>query len=120
MRLRSPPTWNRSTSASGATRPFVALQENNAIAVIDDIAGFTGFTEASILGLGTKDHTLPFNKLDPSNLDGGINIQNLPVNGLFQPDAIASYAVGGTTYFVTANEGDGRDVDETPNRRSES
>ena len=32
---------------------------------------------------------------------------------MYMPDAIASYEVGGQTYFVTANEGDGRDVDES-------
>lgn len=92
---------------------FITLQENNAVAVIDDVTTFSGFTIDDILPLGLKDHTLPFNKLDPSNRDSGINIQNLPVFGMAMPDAIASYEVGGVTYFVTANEGDGRDVDET-------
>jgi len=52
------------------------------------------------------------NTLDPSDEDGGINLQNHPVFGLYQPDAIASYAVNGQTYYVTANEGDARDEDE--------
>ncbi|MEM8667498.1 MAG: choice-of-anchor I family protein [Planctomycetota bacterium] len=95
------------------TQAFITLQENNAVAVINDVTNFSGFTIDDILPLGKKDHTLPFNKLDPSNRDSGINIQNLPVFGLYMPDAIASYEVGGETYFVIANEGDGRDVDET-------
>jgi 2',3'-cyclic-nucleotide 2'-phosphodiesterase (5'-nucleotidase family)/endonuclease/exonuclease/phosphatase family metal-dependent hydrolase len=48
------------------------------------------------------------NQLDASNEDGGINIRNWPVFGLYQPDAIASYEVDGMTYYVTANEGDAR------------
>ncbi|HYH65823.1 MAG TPA: esterase-like activity of phytase family protein, partial [Urbifossiella sp.] len=38
-----------------------------------------------------------------------INIQKWPVLGLYLPDAIATYSVGGKTYYVTANEGDARD-----------
>ncbi len=53
------------------------------------------------------------NSLDPSNEDGGINIGNFDVRGLRQGDAIASYTVAGVTYYLTANEGDGRDVDES-------
>jgi hypothetical protein len=55
--------------------------------------------------------------LDASDEDGGTNtntgtpaikIANYPVRGLYLPDAIASYSVNGTTYLVTANEGDAR------------
>lgn len=49
------------------------------------------------------------NTLDPSDRDGGINLQNHPVFGLYQPDAIAAYQVDGQTYYLTANEGDSRD-----------
>lgn len=42
----------------------------------------------------------------------GFNPQTFPnLFGLYQPDTIASYTVGGVTYLVTANEGDGRDYD---------
>ncbi|MBR8829171.1 MAG: choice-of-anchor I family protein [Gomphosphaeria aponina SAG 52.96 = DSM 107014] len=51
------------------------------------------------------------NALDASNEDGGINIRNFPVFGMYQPDAIASYEIDGETYIVTANEGDSRDYD---------
>ena len=51
----------------------------------------------------------PTNALDPSDEDGGINIANQPVFGLFQPDSIDSYEVEGETFIVTANEGDSRD-----------
>ena len=36
-----------------------------------------------------------------------------------QPDAIASYSVNGTTYFVTANEGDGREYWDDANDNDE-
>lgn len=50
------------------------------------------------------------NQLDASNEDGiDGNLQNYDnLFGLYQPDAVASYAVGGVTYYVTANEGDAR------------
>ena len=51
------------------------------------------------------------NTLDASDEDGGINLQNYPVFGLYQPDAIASFEVEGETYYITANEGDTRDED---------
>ena len=45
---------------------FVALQENNALAVVD----LAGPTIASILPLGTKDHSIIGNELDASDRDG--------------------------------------------------
>jgi len=90
------------------TTAFVTLQENNAVAVVDIANG----TIADIVPLGSKEHGLDGNGLDASDRDGGINIQPRPVNGLFMPDAIASYtAADGQTYYVTANEGDARDED---------
>lgn len=83
----------------------ITLQENNAIAILD----IASATITDILPLGVKDHNLPGNGIDPSDRDGGINIRNVPVVGLYQPDAIASFTVGGQTYYITANEGDGRD-----------
>ncbi len=52
------------------------------------------------------------NGLDASDKDDVINIQNWPVYGMYQPDAIAAYEVDGENYYVTANEGDNRDEDE--------
>lgn len=51
------------------------------------------------------------NQLDASNRDDGINIQNHPILGLYQPDAIDSFEVDGKTFYITANEGDARDYD---------
>ncbi|MCU0570603.1 MAG: choice-of-anchor I family protein, partial [Oculatellaceae cyanobacterium Prado106] len=89
------------------TKAYVTLQENNALAIVDIATA----TVTQIKSLGLKDHSLPGNGLDPSDRDGGINIRNWPMFGMYQPDAIASYTVDGQTYFVTANEGDARDYD---------
>ncbi|MBE9197409.1 choice-of-anchor I family protein, partial [Synechocystis sp. LEGE 06083] len=86
------------------TKAWVTLQENNAIAVVD----IASATVEAILPLGFKDHSLPGNGLDASDRDGGINIQNWPIFGMYMPDSIASFTVGGQTYYITANEGDAR------------
>ncbi len=93
-------------SPDGATA-YVALQENNALAIIDVDAG----TVTAIAALGFKDHSLPGNGLDASNRDDAINIANWPVLGMYQPDAIATFSVGGMNYVISANEGDARDYD---------
>ncbi|MBD2652828.1 choice-of-anchor I family protein [Synechocystis sp. FACHB-383] len=86
------------------SKAWVTLQENNAIAVVD----IASATVEAILPLGFKDHSLPGNGLDASDRDGGINIQNWPIFGMYMPDSIASFTVGGQTYYITANEGDAR------------
>jgi hypothetical protein len=86
---------------------MVTLQENNAIAIID----IRSAKVKRIKSLGYKWHALPGNGIDASDKDDGINIENWPVAGMFQPDAIASYTVRGQNYYVTANEGDARDYD---------
>ena len=48
---------------------------------------------------------------DASDRDAKINIRQWPVKGLYLPDAIASYKVGGKTFLITANEGDAREYD---------
>lgn len=95
------------TISPDSTTAYVTLQENNAIAVVD----LATATVEGIFALGLKDHFVSGNELDPSNRDGKIKIKKHKVLGMFQPDAIASYEVGGTTYLVTANEGDARDYD---------
>ena len=96
------------TVSPDGTQAFVSLQENNAIAVVD----LHEHKVVDIQPLGLKDYSLEGNALDASDEDGGINIENEPVFGLYQPDAIAAYEVDGATYYVTANEGDARDEDE--------
>jgi hypothetical protein len=84
----------------------VTLQEVNAVGVLDiERARFL-----YVRGLGLKDHGRERNALDPSDEDGGINIDPWDgLEGMYQPDAIASYRHFGLTYYVTANEGDARE-----------
>lgn len=90
-------------SADGSTA-WATLQENNALAKIDVASA----TVTDILPLGFKDHGASGKGLDTSD-DGIIQIQPMAgVRGLYLPDAIAAYEVGGETYLVTANEGDAR------------
>lgn len=93
------------TISADSSTAWAALQENNAVAVIDIASGEI----AAVLGLGYKDHGLIGNDLDASNRDGGANLQLWPLRGMFMPDTIASYEFAGTTYLVTANEGDARE-----------
>lgn len=80
-------------------KAYVSLQENSAVGVFD----LDTKTWSNIFNINGK-----VQKIDASDKDGGINIDD-NVFGLFMPDAIATYNVGSTTYFVTANEGDARD-----------
>ena len=89
-----------------SSRAWVALQENNAIAVLD----IASATITDIFPLGYKDYS-EGGGLDPSDTDGGINIANWPVSGMYQPDAIAAFQVGDETFIITTNEGDARDYD---------
>jgi hypothetical protein len=93
------------TVSADSRTAYVTLQENNAIATVDVASA----TVTSIKPLGFKNHNLPGNSIDASDSDNAINIANWPVFGMYQPDAIASYTVGGQTYLVTANEGDARE-----------
>ncbi len=91
--------------SSDSRYAYVTLQENNAIAIVD----IKKAKVKKIVSLGTKDHSLEGNALDASNKDGMINITNWPVEGLFMPDSIDNYKVGGKNYYVIANEGDSRE-----------
>ncbi|GEA25967.1 hypothetical protein MiAbW_00507 [Microcystis aeruginosa NIES-4325] len=92
------------TVSEDGTTAWVALQENNAIAVLDILNAQV----TAILPLGAKNFNAPGNGLDPSDQDGGVNINNWPVFGLYQPDTIATVTIAGQTYLITANEGDTR------------
>ena len=85
---------------------WIALQENNAIAVLD----IPNATIIDIFPLGYKDYAKG-GGLDASDKDAGINITNWPFHGMYQPDAIAAYKVGSKTYLITANEGDARNYE---------
>ncbi len=94
------------TVSEDGDRAWVSLQENNALAEID----LTEPAITAVRGLGAKDHSLPGNEIDGNN-DDGVNIAQRPVFGLYQPDAVASFRIGGTDYVITANEGDAREYD---------
>jgi hypothetical protein len=85
---------------------YVSLQENNGLAVVD----LQAMTIANVIGLGTKDYSLPENAIDASDRDDiAGNFKNWPVRGFYQPDAIAFAKIDGTGYIISANEGDARD-----------
>ena len=92
--------------AADGQHAYASLQENNAIAVID----LAAMQITDVLPLGYKDHSVAGQGIDPSNEDG-LNIRTVPVMGMYQPDTIAAFEDGGTTYLLTANEGDSRDYD---------
>jgi hypothetical protein len=92
------------TVSDDGRRAWITLQENNAVAELDVRRGRI----TAVHGLGYKDHSLPGNELDASDKDGGVNIRNWPVRGMYQPDSISSFSQRGKTYLVTANEGDAR------------
>ena len=90
------------TISSNSQKAWVTLQENNAIAEINLVTN----TISDVWALGTKDVSLPGNGFDISDNNGQVLIANWPINAYYIPDAVASYTVNGTTYLVTANEGD--------------
>jgi len=92
-------------AVSGDSRTaYVALQEANAIAVLDIASG----TFTSVTGLGFKDHSLQRNSLDVLR-DGKIELRTQNLYGVYQPDGIAAVTIRGTSYILTANEGDARE-----------
>ena len=91
---------------AAGTKAYVTLQEANAIGVLD--LNTNSFEK--IVGLGAKDFSLPGNTIDTNN-NGTISFVSANVKGLYMPDAIAAYEAGGSTYLVTANEGDFREDD---------
>jgi len=82
---------------------YVTLQEANSVAIIDWVSGEL----VGVKGLGLKTWETSFLGLDASDKDGAYKPAIWPVKNLYMPDAIASMKVGGKTYLVTANEGDG-------------
>ena len=89
-----------------ASSAWIALQENNAMAVLD----IARATITEVFPLGYKDYAED-NRLDPSDRDDGINIANWPVSGMYQPDAIAAFQAAGETFIISTNEGDARDYE---------
>jgi DNA-binding beta-propeller fold protein YncE len=105
------------TVSADSKTAYVTLQENNAIAVVD--LGMKRITK--ILALGFKDHGAARNRIAPSdryaNGSSSASAHTViaplksyaNVFGVYMPDGVAAYTVGGKTYVLTANEGDDRD-----------
>lgn len=91
---------------AAGTRAYVALQEANAMGVLD--LNTNSFTQ--VVGLGAKDFSLPGNEIDPLN-NGTVVFGTHAVKGLYMPDGMAAYEASGQTYIVMANEGDFREDD---------
>ena len=107
------------TISKDGTTAFVTLQEANTVAQFD-ITGTTPVLERFV-PLGYVDHSIAGNEGDYSDRDGAgsagaVNLHLAPIKGLLMPDAIATWTVGGTTYFATANEGDARSDDSDVQR----
>ena len=93
------------TISSDSKTAWVTLQENNGVAKID----LTTKKITNVFPLGFKDYNLTENIMDISDKDAGFLPNSWKAKGMFQPDAISNFEVNGTTYFVTANEGDARE-----------
>lgn len=91
------------TITQDSTKAFVAMQENNAIAVVD----LTTQSITNIFGLGFKNWANY--DIDVSNKDDANFKRYTNLYGMYQPDTIASYTVNNKHYIVTANEGDARE-----------
>jgi hypothetical protein len=87
------------------TKAFVSLQENNALGIIDLATNST----TKVVGLGSKDFNQTGNEIDPRNAGGAVFKTYEGVKGLYMPDGLATYQVGGKGYVVLANEGDLRE-----------
>ncbi len=83
---------------------YVALQENNAMAVVN----LNTATVTSIRPLGLMDYSTN-NGMDASDQTAGVYISSVPVKGAFMPDAIAHATIAGQEYIFSANEGDARE-----------
>jgi len=94
-------------------KAYVALQENNAIAVVD----LENLVVESVRALGEIDRSLDKNALDASNtkVDPVVSTPLVDIRswhdlvGLYQPDSIAYFEDEYIGYLVTANEGDAQD-----------
>ncbi|MFN5847751.1 MAG: choice-of-anchor I family protein, partial [Chitinophagales bacterium] len=93
------------TVLPGDSLAQVACQENNAIVIVNLISKQI----IEIRALGTKDFATGAGALDASDQGSDIHIAQWPVKGVYMPDAIANFNVGGQNYIITANEGDARE-----------
>lgn len=93
------------TVAADSKNAFVTLQENNAVAEVDLVAGKI----TKIIPLGSRDISLADNAWDVSDLDGKVGqLGTWPIRAFYLPDAIAHFSVNDNQYLALANEGDAR------------
>ncbi|RXR19374.1 T9SS type A sorting domain-containing protein [Flavobacterium amnicola] len=90
------------TISPDSQKAWVTIQENNAIAEIN----LTTNSYTDVWSLGTKDVSVPGNGMDISDNNNQVLIANWPIKAFYIPDGVANYNIAGTTYLVTANEGD--------------
>ncbi|NBU46508.1 MAG: hypothetical protein EBS34_03515, partial [Flavobacteriales bacterium] len=92
------------TISDDDSKAWVTLQENNALVELD----LTSNSVVKLIPLGYKDHSDVNNPFDVSDQTFGINLSNFNVKGMYEPDAISQFSLGGNVYLLTANEGDSR------------
>jgi DNA-binding beta-propeller fold protein YncE len=90
--------------SSNSKTAYVTLQENNAVAEVDLIAG----SITKIVPLGTRDILHAENAFDVSDLDNKKQLGSWPIKAFYLPDAISYFSVEGNNYLALANEGDTR------------
>lgn len=90
--------------ASDSKKAYVTLQENNAVAEVDLVAGKI----TKIMPLGVRDISLAENAFDVSDRDSKKVLGTWPIKAFYLPDAIAHFSVNDNNYIALANEGDTR------------
>jgi len=83
---------------------FVTLQENNAVGTFDLATN----KWTSITRLGTIEQVIDASDRDHPTTTAGIIKIDQSAKGMPMPDAIDSFSINGSKFFVTSNEGDFR------------
>jgi hypothetical protein len=92
----------------------LALLPGGELAVINNNDyGMAGAGHSDLISLGLIAFSDNYG-MDASDRDDKINITRQPVYGMYQPDAIASFAHEGQVFLATANEGDAREYTGAP------
>lgn len=97
-------------------KAYVALQEANAIATVD----LTEKTITSIKSLGFKDLSQEENAIDLLEDNQYKATAYQDTLGAYMPDGLSIFETNGTTYLVTANEGDSREWGDYSNEAKEN
>ncbi len=90
--------------AADSKKAYVTLQENNAVAEVDLVAG----TITKIIPLGVRDISLAENAFDVSDRDSKKQLATWQLKAYYLPDAISHFHVNDNNYLALANEGDTR------------